>query len=212
MKWVKSKYLKEYPEWNQTIKEEIQRAGEILEQKFESEGTLKEVEHEPRSGFIPFQEGGWEYKIFIPLIKYFGTGMEFSNDVANNKVQEMIDYNQEIAMKEIKQKYSKELENISDDKINYTDLYEMGLGDIAEELSDLESDFIYEDSIMIMVRCFFEEENNNFYVVSVINWESPYFRQGASNEVFMEDEFTAIEGEDIRSKLRKSLDYVMKIF
>jgi len=206
-------YLVDYSDWNQAVKNAVEAKGEELESEFELfSANTEEVEYKSRDGFISFQDGGWEFTGFMTLMQIEGSDKWFSSKEANKKIEEMIAYNYEIAKEQFMDDYKEQLKDIPVDKINYHDLYELKLGDLAEKLSEMEMDMMSEDSVMLDIRCFYEDKYKQFTVSAAINWESPYHRGGSNNEVFLQEEFEAKDGEDITGKLNEAITKVCTIF
>lgn len=206
-------YLVDYPEWNEAVKVAVTDKGEELEGEFELySAETEEVEYKSRDGFISFQDGGWEFRGFMTLSQIEGSGHWFQSKEANERIQKMIDYNYELAKEQFVNEYKEQVKDIPADKLNYHDLYELNLGDLAEKLSEMEMEMMSDDSVMLDIRCFYEDDKKLFTVSAAINWESPYFRGGKDNEAFLQEEFEAKEGEDITGKMNEALTKVCAIF
>ena len=99
--------------------------------------TLEELEYKARDGFIPFIDGGFNISRTVYLDYLTGSGCRLGVKDFDNAVENMSADAYEEAKKEFMEKHPE----ISEGMANYHDLYNAGKGDLAEELSMLESDF-----------------------------------------------------------------------
>jgi hypothetical protein len=137
----------------------------------------EEIECRSRDGFSAASHncGGLEAIGFVDIATLWGTGYTSNNDKANAAIEHAIEYNLELAKESFEQDYAEEIRDLNRDKINYHDLCDMDKGDLAEKLSNYESEMMNEDSIMLSVR-FMYHGNNTASSEFGINWEAPYFR------------------------------------
>jgi len=161
---------------------------------YDVDDALKEVEHESRPGFIPYTDGGFTVTGFTDISDITGSGYY----PKPKEAVKIIDQFANNAYEWAKEKFMKDnpdlVEELGEDKINYHDLYKADYGEKAEELSEIEMEYMSGDdsSIMFELGVFYYEKGNtqgNFadeadsvYVYGVINWEAPYHRSGKGNE------------------------------
>ncbi|OPZ94767.1 MAG: hypothetical protein BWY74_00321 [Firmicutes bacterium ADurb.Bin419] len=170
----------------------IEKLKEIMKETFDTGENeylfrLEELEHERRDGFIPFIDGGYRVVKLFNLSTFHGSGYRFYVKEADAKIEEFINYNYELA----KDRFVDNYPDYKGKDFNYTSLYEEGKGELAEELSNMESDYMSDDDIMVEFGFHFYNEGNthsdkpnsdSIYIYAIINWETPYFRSGADNE------------------------------
>jgi len=214
-----SLYDKENSEINKIIEDSIKNAITKVEDTYElfSVETDK-VEDKSRDGFMAFTEGGYEGKGFQTLSYLNGSGNLPISAKAGKEIQAQLEYNRELAIDQFKEKNEKKLKDlkITDKQLNYSDLYDLGQGALAEELDGIENDYNSEGTIMFQIGAYFyepkgEEKNGTVYVFGVVNWESPYHRSGRSREdvVYKEDlEFSS--PEDLKKKLEVVLGIIVE--
>jgi len=210
-----------YPKLDEEIKELVTDAYGDLEQKYELNGQgVEQIEHKSRSGFISSNDGGYEANGFTTVGYLMGTGHAGSlPDKAEKKVNELYEIELQNALDAFKEKYAKEIEGIPEDKLNYHDLYEMGKTDLAEKLSELESEQNTDDQskVMFQLRAMFHNngpDNMSFTIQGVVNWEAPYHRPKGDFEDYYEADidFTEKEiasiGEKVKAELKKAVEYL----
>lgn len=170
----------------------IEKLKEIMKETFDTEENeysfkLEELEHESRDGFIPFIDGGYRVVKLFNLSTFNSSGYRFSVKEADAKIEEFINYNYKLA----KDRFVDNHPEYKDKDFDYTSLCEEGKDTLAEELSNMESDYMSDDGIMVEFGFHFYNEGNthsdkpnsdSIYIYAIINWETPYFRRGADNE------------------------------
>lgn len=174
--------------------------------EFEFEQTDEELEHKSRDGFISWIDGGFRSGGFTYINYLVGTGKGFKSSSANEEVQRMADYNYTLAKETFMEHNPELVVKYGEDKINYDDLYELGLGTEAEELSEYEHENM-DDSVHCFIQCFYKKNDDNgeqFTVQAVVNLESPYHRAG-KNEHYSQKVFSVTRLEDLENELRKNV-------
>ena len=170
----------------------IEKLKEIMKETFDTGENeysfkLEELEHKSRDGFIPFIDGGYRVVKLFNLSTFNSSGYRFSVKEADAKIEEFINYNYELA----KDRFVDNHPEYKDKDFDYTSLCEEGKDTLAEELSNMESDYMSDDGIMVEFGFHFYNAGNthsdkpnsdSIYIYAVINWETPYFRRGADNE------------------------------
>jgi len=145
-----------YPEHLETSMQEcFDELKDDFEYETESEGTINEIEHASRDGFIPFTDGGLHLTIPVTLYDIYGRGKTFGNDKVaaqldtdcQNSLQMALEAFCETNETELKKLFTTEqLAKPSYDDINYHDLYETGNSELAEILSETEQAYMTEGS------------------------------------------------------------------
>jgi hypothetical protein len=191
------------------------------------EDAIELIECHSRSGFIPhsWNKGGLDYNNFTDLMGYWGGGYSVTHKAAQKEIERQIDYSLECALESFKDSHSEEIKGIPADKLNYHDLYEMGLGNLAEKLSTCESESLSDEqsSIMHSIRFMFhgvdDDGNYSASVSCAVNTEGPYHRQSISwaPAIFCEGasevEITWKTDKQLKTKLTKALkDTSGKVF
>lgn len=161
---------------------------------YNAKEALKEVEKESRPGFIPYTDGGFTVTGYADLSQMEGSGFFPKPKEVKKTIDRYIDNAYEWAKEEFIKNNPTLVAELGEDKINYNDLYDSDYGNEAEELSELESEYMSGDESMIMFELgiFYYEKGNtkgdfadtadSVYVYGIINWEAPYHRSGKSNE------------------------------
>ena len=212
-------YLEQEEEFSKTMKELISDSLDNVDD-IDSDNTVEEIESKRRDGFIPhsFNCGGWTVRAFKYVSSIRGSGCSFSSDEANSKIDELIDYSLKLGRDEfIDQNRDKLKEkNIPEESVNYSDLYDLGHGELAELLDEFETAGLDEDTVMLEVRCMYhgvdEEGIHSASVDAAINWETPYHRSGKNNEVYVEQEIEFSTVDELKANLSSAIKKVTAIF
>ena len=183
------------------------------------EDAIDSIECHSRDGFSPhsWNKGGIEYNNFTDLMSYFGGGYSVSHTETNAEIERQIEYSLECANESFRDNHLLELQDIPQAKRNYHDLYELGLGSLAEKLSEYESESLCDDqsSIMHSIRFMYHGvDSKGIHSASVscaVNTEGPYHRQhiswapGVFCEGAHEVEITWRNDNGLKTKLTKAL-------
>lgn len=189
-----------------------------------SEDCIDDIECRSRSGFIPFShnKGGLTYRNFATLSDYHFGGYGCAHEKANKELERLAEYSIDCAMESFKEQYKDELQGIDDNLINYNDLYDMGKGNLAERLSELETESLTDENSTVMHEFRFmyhgvdDEGNHSASVSAAINLEAPYHRSHISwaPEVFCEGgkelEITWKTNKQLTKRLKDALMEVSK--
>lgn len=114
---------------------------------------VSEIEHKSYDGFIPFTNGGFQLTLPTDLRSAFGSGSMPSNKNVSGELERVIEAVLKDSLKEFCLKNAAKLSELftdeeimeaSDDVINYHVLYELDKGELAEELSEYESEYMTE--------------------------------------------------------------------
>lgn len=189
-------YFEELPKGTQEI------INELCLETFETAGetwagpNVESIECKRRDGFIPSSanHGGIMIRGFTDLAHFDSTGEQVAHEGARAEIERQIKYSLECAMEGFKEKYGDELKalGVTDDQINYHDLYELEtktknkrFSSLAEELSQYEHENMNDDqsSIMYEVRFMYHGKEDGKHVASVscaVNTEGPYHRSSIS--------------------------------
>jgi hypothetical protein len=202
--------LDESPEISEKIKSAVTDAFEHISTKYELFAVdTREIECRSRDGFISSNDGGWEAIGFTDLSMLSSTGRLYNlPEKARDALEKLYNDCMDMARKEFIRTHKKELEGIPEDKINYHDLYELNKGNLAEKLSEFESDYTSGDdsTVMFEIRAMFGRgsENNGertLYVSVMVNWEAPYHREKSAFMFAKEVEITTDNPQELISKL-----------
>jgi hypothetical protein len=216
--------LPDMPEMDEIVKEGVTEAIDEVASKFESEPRVDAIEHKSRDGFMAFTEGGYLGDFMTNLGYLSGTGVGIGDAETQAKLDGFIAQTYESALESFKEAHADEIKDIPEDKLNYHDLYELGKGDLAERLSEIESDAQNDWSIVgsIGVNYFAPDNTRNqskkpeFYVYAVVNWETPYHRSGSAfrqntghsmetEKVIFEEDIVAETPEQLKAALTAAL-------
>jgi hypothetical protein len=213
------KGLKEnHPELDEMIKSAVQSAIDSVASKYELVSVeVEPIEHKSRAGFISSNDGGYQATGFSTVGYLIGTG--YVGDLpkkAMDAVLQADEKNRLYALESFKKKYSKEIEGIPEDKLNYNDLLDMGKTKLAENLDGIHQEMNSEDTVMFHVKAMFVDDTDldgdyTFTIQGVVNWESPYHRSMSKFEDYYERHltFSAEEIKDakaVASEVAKELE------
>lgn len=205
-------FVLEYPELTAQLKGAIEDLATAIESTYESyDGKLEEVEFKSRDGFISSNDGGYEYTTFAYARYLEGSGTSLPTEKSQIAVDKRMENGKEMAKEEFIKEYSEELKDIHEDKINYNGLYELGKGDLAEKLEEMERGFNEDDSIMFQVMAFVKYNQDNsisFNVQGAVNWEAPYHRRGSNREDWKEIVVEFTDEEDMKKNFSKVISAV----
>ena len=209
------------PDWDSTVEELVKDAIDDVEHKVEGWATATEpVESKSRPGFIPYTDGGWQGRTYSRMDSdpsYWPSPKE-----VHARINQTLGYAHDEAVKEMKKRYATQLKEkglTKDDQINYTDLYDADLGDIAEALDEYERGWMEDTDLLSMIDVYYYGPENRknekkgghtLYVVGAINWEAPYYRSGKGNEwVSKQFTFNFKDEGDLRSQLKRALKAIV---
>lgn len=112
-----------------------------------------EICHTSYDGFIPFTNGGFDLTLPTDLHYVYGSGNGPANKKVSDKIDKVIEQSLQDALQSFCEKNSEKLgfyfltdqiEKPNADIINYHSLHDMEQGDLAEELSEHETEFLSE--------------------------------------------------------------------
>ncbi len=161
------------------------------------------IEYKSRDGFIPnsYNHGGFELTVFSTVPYIVGSGSYPSAVTAQNKINEMYEYNRELALKDLGYEGKAELTDEERDKL-------------CEKTDEYGSD----DTIMYQVSVMYHGKENGIHsatVQLVINWECPYHRSSSAfargvghkyiTEEFVETSITWKANRQFRMKVLKAV-------
>jgi hypothetical protein len=212
----------EYSDILNVLKSKIDDSIEEIPMKYENSNDFKgeEVEHESRDGFIPFTDGGYEAVWFEQIGNMYGTGNNLPNKVLDDEMNRQINYNLEMAKESFIEKYPELVEEIGVENIDYHSLNEAGYSDEAEELSEMESDYMYDEgTIMMQVTAYYYSPENvrgiddkhTIRLFGDVNLESPYHRQGNLDDSYDID-FTFDSIAELEEKMDAGLKEIISWF
>jgi len=116
---------------------------------------VQPINHKSYDGFIPFTNGGFDLTVPTDLNTGFSSGNMPANKKVSAELDRVIEDSLQMALKEFCEKNATKLcefftdddiTNPSYDVINYHELYELDKGELAEELSEMENDYLTEGS------------------------------------------------------------------
>lgn len=196
------------------VKETLKDVLENFDFAFEGfRPELDEIEHRSRDGFIPYSHnrGGFDVKSFSDLYEYFGTGQ-----VPCDAMQKAIDQGLKDALEAFVENNPEVLfQGIAPEELSYHSLYDAGLGQYAEILSETEREFLSGDysSVMSQVRVMYHGVNAGMHSLTVfasLSWtDAPYHR---SSDVLEERLITFKTQKELETKLKAALEDVNSIF
>jgi hypothetical protein len=141
-----------------------------------------------------------------------GSGKSLPTKPLDAELNRQVQYNYDNAKENFIEKYPQIVEELGEDKINYSDLQDAGYDSEAEELSEMEMDYSGEDTIMMRVFAYYySPENrrgeNGKHTISLfgdVNLESPYHRAGNLDDS-IEITFTFNSLDELSKKMDSNL-------
>jgi hypothetical protein len=211
----------EYSEILAVLRSKIDEAMDDINPSYESASDYKgeEVEHESRSGFIPYTDGGYEAVWFETLGGLYGSGTNLPTKPLEEEKDRQIEYNQKVALEQFIDNNKELVDEIGEDKVDYHSLYELGYGEQAEELSESEMSMMYDDTIMMRILANYyapensraEDGKHSIRLFGDVNLESPYHRVGNLDDSH-EYSFTFNSISELEEEMDKGLSEVLSWF
>jgi len=112
---------------------------------------VQHISHQSYDGFIPFTNGGFDLMLATDLRSMLGSGSGPCNKKIDEYLQGVIESSQQDALEEFVRENKSvfeelfpdaDLDNPTYDLINYHDLYDMDQGNLAEQLSEYEDNYM----------------------------------------------------------------------
>lgn len=200
------------PELEEKIREVITEVIEQAESDFECwKSDVDEIEHESRSGFWSWNNGGFDALAWTDLRAAWGSGI--GNE---GKIAEVIDSCLTDAADSFWRENEEKLKalEITEETCNYHDLYEAGHGDLAEEVSQEEDSWLSEGG-EFWYQCrviFFSPDNSSnesgkpeAYFMAGLNTDYGYGRDSGFDPSWSEtvplEDLTDAKLEEVQAKL-----------
>ena len=198
-----------YSDYRETLKTILEETFDVTCEKkrdYYTDYEMEEAEYISRDGFISHINGGFKVTRWLDLSLISGSGYRFGVKEVDDKINSLIDRCYADAKESFIDKHEEYKDRESE--VNYHDLYDAGLGDLAEELSNIEMDMMSEMSILCFFNVYYYDADNHhgtvkdkdsLYIFASVNYEAPYHRHGSNNEVtFIEK---SIEAENCKDML-----------
>ena len=181
--------------------------------------TGEEVEHESRSGFIPYTDGGYQAVWFEYIGGLVGAGRNLPTKPLDDEMERQNNYNIELAKDWFVDEYPEIVEELGVENIDYRSLYEAGYGEQAEELSEQEMQYDGEDTIMMQVSAYYYSPENSkgvegkhtIRLFGDVNLESPYHRAGNLDDTY-EVEFSFNSISELEQKMDEGIKKIISWF
>lgn len=204
----------EYDDVLEVLKEKLEGAIDDLPMDFENSDSFtgEEVEKESRDGFIAYTDGGYEVNWFEYITMFNGSGKSLPTKPLDDEMQRQIDYNYQYAKERFIEEYPEIVEELGEDNIDYSSLYDADYGDEAEQLSEWEMDS-EDDSILCEIGAYYYDTDNSrgidekhtIRLFGYVNLESPYHRRGN-----LDDSYDIDITFDSISELKEKVDAGLK--
>jgi antirestriction protein len=202
----------------EVLKDELEDVLEDANQEYEGQEIKgEEVEYESRDGFIPFTDGGYEYRFFTYGNYLTGSGKSLPTNTLDAELERVENLNYEYGKERFAEEYPEIVKELGEENIDYNSLSEAGYDSEADDLDEFSrSD---DDSIMFEVEAFYYNPDNSrgidgkhtIVLTGNVNMEAPYHRTG-NMEDYTQDKFTFDSIEDLKEKLQKGIDKISKWF
>jgi len=202
----------------EVLKDELEDVLEDANQEYEGqEITGEEVEYKSRDGFIPFTDGGYEYRFFTYSNYLTGSGKSLPTNTLDGELERQQELNLEYGKERFAEEYPELVKELGEENIDYGFLSDKGYQDEAEELDEMSMPD--DDSIMFEVEAFYYNPDNSrgidgkhtIVLTGNVNMEAPYHRTG-NYEDYTQDKFTFDSIEDLKEKLQKGIEKISKWF
>lgn len=201
-----------YTDYRETIKTLLEETFDVTCEKkrdYYTDYEMEEAEYISRDGFISHINGGFKITRWLDLGLLSGSGYRFGVKEVDDKINSLIDRCYADAREAFIDKHEEYKDRESE--VNYHALYEANLGDLAEELSNIEMDMMSEMSILCFFNVYYYDADNyhgtvkdkdSLYIFASVNYEAPYHRHGSNNEVtFIEKSIEAKDSKDMLLEL-----------
>jgi hypothetical protein len=185
------------------------------------EATIDESDGSSYDGFISFTDGTVRVSAFVDPGYLSGTGNGTGSSKGDEWLTKMNDEAYDEAIKYFSENHPEVVEQYGEDKINYSDLYDLGEADLAEELSELESSYydnMYID-YFIEVLLYAPEnshgssrESYSATVNAVIDWAGDTNMGRSSRSDFRDADIEFSSVEDLMSQLESVIPQVISEF
>lgn len=202
----------------EVLKDELEDVLEDANQEYEGqEITGEEVEYKSRDGFIPFTDGGYEYRFFTYGNYLTGSGKSLPTNTLDAELERVENLNYEYGKERFAEEYPEIVKELGEENIDYNSLSEAGYDSEADNLDEFSrSD---DDSIMFEVEAFYYNPDNSrgidgkhtIVLTGNVNMEAPYHRTG-NYEDYTQYKFTFDSIEDLKEKLQKGIEKISKWF
>ncbi len=124
------------------------------------ENNVRRLESGP--GFLMFPDYMFEGSSFTTLDQIFSSGESTGVKKVDDEIDRKIDYNLNLAKEEFIRENPGIAREVGENNIAYNLLYDLGYGDKAEELSDIEFDMTSEDYIHVIFKIAYYDKNNTY--------------------------------------------------
>ncbi len=190
------------PEWlEETLTEELGNIAEKLESEYETmETEIYPIEYKSRDGFWAYTNGGLHFRMPVLIEACESSGHFPVNAIVTKELEDTIDYCYTEARKSFIEKnrvnlayvYTKKQMDSNSDEINYHNLYEVKRGQLAEELSEYEREWMDYTTFFIQCRAQFYSADNfrsetgkdEIYFMGGINMDYDYGRDKGIHECY----------------------------
>lgn len=180
-------------------------------------GEVEPIEHKRRDGFIPhsWNRGGFERTQFHDQSAMWGSGDSYSGELGK-ELQLAIQASMDMARETFVEQNPEVLfQGLTEDQINYHDLYKAGLSRYAEMLSEYEMECLRGDysSIMERVRIMYHGQKDGKHHATVFSFvsihDAPYHRD---SEGFVEEAIEFKNKKELLNVLPQALSKVTELF
>jgi len=183
-----------------------------------SDATGDKVEGKSRSGFYAYTNGGYSKTWYEFISSLHGSGKSLPTKPLDDEMERQVEYNYDLAKEEFIRENEELVEEIGEDKVNYNDLYELGYGSEAEELSQMEMD-MGDDSIKMTLEAYYynpqnsRAENNQHTITLIadVNLEAPYHRRGNMDD-YKQITFTFNSLDELDEKMDENIPAMLEWF
>ena len=200
------------------VLEELTDSFEEIDNEMNYDVTGEEVEYKSRDGFIPFTDGGFAIRFFDYLDRVYGSGSSLPTKKLNVLKDEFIDMSFDDAKEQFIENNPEIVMELGEEQINYNDLDVNGYFIEAEELDELQMDYMRDESIMYELHAYYYkpdnynnpiENKNTIKLEGFVNLEAPYHRYNKFPE--LQDSKRIEFSFDSISELKKKLDKNLKV-
>jgi len=199
------------------VKDAVEKGYDKLDNAYElypvthDEGDTKaERLMESGEGFHAFHSGGWRSRGFTTVDMMSGSGYAFKNPKLEKAFQDALTEGYAEAKQNFMSEHGEQLADVPPDKINYHDLYEMDKGELAESLSEEESNSLGQYEIGIEVRVRYHAPDSTHKQIRDKNPEIEVYIEveGIGGDSWHEDiSFTSLS--ELKTKLNATIDRII---
>lgn len=206
--------LADNPNIDILIKEALASTMQTLHEGYEfyDSPDVRKLTSESSDGFYKHYKGGWSVVGVTSVDHFSSSGTRPDNKTLSNAIDRLESQSYTEARDKFISDYGKQLKErgIPDDKINYSDLYELQQGSLAEKLSEAENEELSSYPLVFYIKVFYYGPTNRNKKFPSVKKPEIYIQAGVRESI----DFDALQKQfsfGSLTELRKNLDACMSV-